>query len=107
MLSAPLSPGQGLQLPLAGPGQVLESLRQRAPPAAQPQPNPDHTLCPALSPTVGAPQVTGQVWEGRPMPTEQMVLVPEPLSRAVALYSPILKAGFPPQLLISSASSLD
>ena len=29
------------------------------------------------------------------MPTEQMVLVPKPLSRAVAPYSPIPKAGSP------------
>ena len=40
ILSAPLSPGQGLQLPLAGPGQVLESLRQsqRAPLPLSPSP---------------------------------------------------------------------
>lgn len=48
----PLSPGQGLQLPLAGPGHVLASLRQsqRSLPAAQPQPSPDHTLCVLLCP---------------------------------------------------------
>ena len=52
VLSASLSPGQGLQLPLAGPGQVLASLRQRQRSlrAAQPQPSPDHTLCVLLCP---------------------------------------------------------
>lgn len=65
----PLSlPGQGLQLPWQGQARCFASHRPKAPPAAQPQPSPDHTLCPALSPTVGAPRGTGQVCGGGQRP---------------------------------------